>query len=315
MDRKEVGKGATVLEVGRHDGKPSKAQVGVVQPRTGQFLKPQPLDRSPTAIAPSDDPRVKLAAWMTDPNNEYFSGAMVNRLWRHYLGVGLVEPVDDLRASNPPTNPALWEALNKEFVVAPLRPEAHDAADPELADLPALPRRRGRATRRMPRFYSHYYARRLPAEVLLDALTQSTGVPDEFPGYPVGLRAGQLPDPTMKSYFLTLFGRSERVTACACERNGEVTMPQLLHLQNGDERGRERCDCAERPAGTELLKTGKPEAEIIEELFLATLSKPADGGGKDDIHQALAAKDAKPEEVFRDLFWALLNSKEFAFNH
>jgi hypothetical protein len=85
------------------------------------------------------------------------------------------------------------------------------------------------------RFYSHYYARRLPAEVLLDAISQATGVPDRFPGYPVGLRAVQLPDPGLNSYFLSLFGRSERVTACACERNGEVTMPQLLHLQNGEE--------------------------------------------------------------------------------
>ena len=115
-------------------------------------------------------------------------------------------------------------------------------------------------------------ARRLPAEVLLDALSLSTGVPDEFPGYPVGIRAGQLPDPTLKSYFLTLFGRSERVTACACERNGDVTMPQLLHLQNGDsvinkiKSGDGRL--------TKLLKDNKSEAEIVEELYLATLSRP-----------------------------------------
>ena len=87
-----------------------------MQPRTGQFLKPQPLDRSAVSIPPGDDPRCKLAEWMTDPKNEYFCGAMVNRVWRHFLGVGLVEPVDDLRASNPPTNPELWPALNREFV-------------------------------------------------------------------------------------------------------------------------------------------------------------------------------------------------------
>ena len=107
------------------------------------------------------------------------------------------------------------------------------------------------------RFYSHYYARRLPAEVLLDAISQSTGVPDEFPGYPLGIRAGQLPDPTLKSYFLTLFGRSDRVTACACERNGEVTMPQLLHLQNGDSvLGKIRAGDGRL---ARLLKSGKPE--------------------------------------------------------
>ena len=151
---------------------------------------------------------------MTDPNNEYFSGAMVNRLWKHFLGVGLVEPVDDLRASNPPSNPALWKALNQEFTSHHFDMKAPDAADPEFADLSAL---LGDAAgqREGSKFYSHYYARRLPAEVLMDALSQSTGVPDEFPGYPVGVRAQQLPDPTMKSYFLTIFGRSERVTACA----------------------------------------------------------------------------------------------------
>ena len=90
------------------------------------------------------------------------------------------------------------------------------------------------ATQTDSRFYSHYYARRLPAEVLLDAISQATGVPDRFPGYPVGVRAVQLPDPGVNSYFLSLFGRSERVTACACERSGDVTMPQLLHLQNGE---------------------------------------------------------------------------------
>src|SRR5439155_25308722 len=98
------------------DANRNKSPVGVTQPRTGQFMKPQPLDRSATEVKPDEDPRDKLAAWVTDPKNEYFSGAMVNRLWQHFLGVGLVEPVDDLRTSNPPTNPELWQALNKEFV-------------------------------------------------------------------------------------------------------------------------------------------------------------------------------------------------------
>ena len=140
-------------------------------------------------MKPGDDPRAALAKWITDPKNEYFAGAMVNRVWRHYLGVGLVEPVDDLRATNPPTNPALWEALNKEFVGEQVRPAAPDAGDPELAGLPALRRRRGPGTRPTRRFYSHYYARRLPAEVLLDAICDATGVPEQFDGYPVG-RAG-----------------------------------------------------------------------------------------------------------------------------
>ena len=127
--------------------------------------------------------------------------------------------------------PSCGRVLNREFVATRLRPEARHAADPQFARLSAQLGDAARATQTDTRFYSHYYARRLPAEVLLDAIAAATGVPDKFDGYPLGLRAIQLPDPGVGSYFLTLFGRSDRVTACACERNGEVTLPQLLHLQ------------------------------------------------------------------------------------
>jgi Protein of unknown function (DUF1553) len=161
------------------------------------------------------------------------------------------------------------------------------------------------------RFYSRYYARRLPAEVLLDALSRATGVADQFPGYPAGLRAGQLPDPGLSSYFLSLFGRSERVTACACERNGEVTMPQLLHLQNGASVVQKIGSPQGRLA--RLLKSGKSDDEIIEELFLASLSRSPSEKERTTMRQAVA--DGNKEEAFRDVFWALLNSKEFSFNH
>jgi hypothetical protein len=313
MERQDQKSGKpTILHVRGKDAKEpeAKSPVGVVQPRTGQFLRPQPLDRSAVAVKPGDDPRMALAAWVTDPKNEYFSGAMVNRLWRHFLGVGLVEPVDDLRASNPPTNPELWQALEREFVT-----HRYDMKHLMRLILTSRTYQLSSATRPSnrtdTRFYSHYYARRLPAEVLLDALSQATGVPDSFPGYPLGIRAGQLPDPTLKSYFLSLFGRSERVTACACERNGEVTMPQLLHLQNGDS------VVQKIRAGdgrlSKLLKAGTPDAAVVEELFLATLSRPPTEAERAAVQKALA--DGARDEVLRDLFWALLNSKEFSFNH
>jgi hypothetical protein len=311
MERQETMKGPTKLVVSAPDANQNKNPVGVSQPRTGQFIKPQPLDRAPTTVQPGDDPRVKLAQWMTDPGNEAFSGAMVNRIWSHYLGVGLVEPVDDLRASNPPTNPELWKALNKEFV-------GHHYDQKYLMRLILNSRTYQLASATTPRneketrFYSHYYARRLPAEVLLDAISQGTGVPDTFPGYPQGLRAVQLPDPALKSYFLSLFGRSERVTACACERNGEVTMPQLLHLENGESIVQRVRAADGRLAG--LLKAKKSEPEVVEEAFLATLSRRPTDAETAAVMKALAA-DPNKEEVYRDLFWALLNSKEFAFNH
>jgi hypothetical protein len=302
----------TVLSVRGQDGKGDEARnpVGVVQPRTGQFLAPRPLDRTPTEVRPGEDPRVKLAAWMTDPGNEYFSGAIVNRIWRHYLGVGLVEPVDDLRASNPPSNPELWQALQRELV-------SHHYDLKHLMRLILTSRTYQLSSATRPgnktdaRFYSHYYARRLPAEVLLDVLSQSTETPEEFPGYPKGIRAVQMPDPALKSYFLSLFGRSERVTACACERNGEVTMPQLLHLLNG-------ASVVDkiRANGSRLmrlLELKKSDDEVLEELFLATLSRLPSAEERAAVKKALG-QDYRGE-VFYDLFWALLNSKELAFNH
>jgi hypothetical protein len=284
--------------------------IGVGQPRTHQFLEPRPLDRSEMPVAPGEDPRDRLAAWVIAPKNEYFSGAMVNRLWKHFLGVGLVEPVDDLRASNPPSNPELWRALKREFVTHrfDLKHLMRLILGSRTYQLASATRGNGTDTR----FYSHYYPRRLPAEVLLDAISQATEVPDRFPGYPVGIRAGQLPDPTLKSYFLSLFGRSERVTACACERNGEVTMPQLLHLQNGQgimEKVRSGDGRLAR-----LLREKKDNVAIVEELFLATLSRPLSAEALARIERALSDGDPR-EDVLRDLFWALLNSKEFAFTH
>jgi len=311
LERRDPKQGPTTLFVGTRDPNQAKQPVGVSQPRTGQFMKPQPLDRSAVDVKPGDDPRVTLAAWITDPKNEYFSGAMVNRVWRHYLGVGLVEPVDDLRASNPPSNPELWAALNEEFVghkfdMKHLMRVILNSRTYQLTSAT----RPGNATDT--RFYSHYFARRLPAEVLLDAISQGTGVPDNFAGYPAGMRALQLPDPTLKSYFLTLFGRSERVTACACERSGEVTMPQLLHLQNGDDVAQKLRSGDGRLAA--LLKEKKTDAQLTEELFLATLSRPPSAKETEAVTKALGDGGAR-DEVFRDLFWALLNSKEFTFNH
>jgi hypothetical protein len=311
LERKDPREGPTTLVVSAPDPNQNKNPVGVVQPRTGQFLKPQPLDRSAMPVQPGEDPRIKLADWITNPKNEYFSGAMVNRLWKHFLGNGLVEPVDDLRASNPPSNPELWQALNKEFV-------GHNFNIKHMIRLILNSRtyQLSSATKRdnesETRFYSHYYARRLPAEVLLDALASSTGVPNTFPGYPVGIRAVQLPDPHLQSYFLSLFGRSERVTACACERNGEVTLAQLLHLQNGDSVVQK----IRTPEGrlAVLLKSKKDTPALIEDLFLVTLCRPPSKEQVRAVERALAEGESK-EAVLRDLFWALLNSKEFAFNH
>lgn len=294
-------------------------QPGVGQPRTRQFMNPQPLDRSLTEIPPGTDPREKLADWMTSPENPYFAGAIVNRLWKHFFAMALVEPVDDLRPSNPPSNQPLWDALTHEFIASGYdlqnlmrlivlsRTYQLDSATNDNNSIDA-------------KFYSHYYPRRMAAEVLLDAVSQSTAVPDEFPGYPRGVRAIHVPDSRVESYFLSQFGRSERITACACERSGDVTLPQLLHLQNGDT-VQQKLTSAEGRLTKLIAATSDKDAttanqQIIEELYLATLARMPNAD--EQAHLASALSSAGPEErsaVLQDIFWALLNSKDFAFNH
>ncbi len=311
FSRKDQKQGLTTLKIGHPDANENKRPVGTRQPRTGAFLAPQTLDRETTKISPTDDPRVSLAKWMIDPKNEFFAGAMVNRIWRHFMGVGLVEPVDDLRGTNPPTNPKLWADLKAEFVNHKydlrhlmrqiLNSRTYQTSSATLA-----------TNQDDSRFYSHYAARRLPAEVLLDAISDSTGRSETFDGYPEGVRAVQVPDPGTQSYFLKLFGRSDRVTACACERTGDVTMPQLLHLQNGDRLLAKIHD--DNGWLAKELKAQPNNDRVCNDLFFRTLSRPARPEELELIRGHLA-KGSPREELFRDLFWAIINSKDFAFNH
>ncbi len=289
------------------------AAVTVRQPRTGVMLSPQHLDRRPVHIPPGTDPRLQLTAWLTAPENPWFSGAMVNRLWKHFMGTGLVEPVDDLRATNPPSNPALWQYLNSQFVQSDF-----DLKHVMRLILNSQAYQRSAATlpqnQHDQRFYSHALARRLPAEVLLDAIGAATGEPEPFQGYPLGIRAIQVPDPGLDSYFLSLFGRSERVTACACERSGDVTLPQLLHLQNSDSL-MARIQASDGRL-QRLLTSKISDPQIVSELFAATLSRRPTEAEMASVQAQLtiAAAEERPG-VFQDLFWALLNSREFAFQH
>ena len=280
------------------------------QPRTNQQLKAQPLDRSALDMPAGEDPRRALVRWMTDPSNEQFSGAMVNRLWKHFFAVGLVEPVDDLRATNPPSNRDLWALLNREFVSSgyDLRHVMRLMMNSRAYQLSSESRP---SNFRDDRFYSHHYARRLPAEVLLDAICSATNDPEQFASYPLGIRAIQVPDPGTDSYFLSLFGRSERTTACACERLGDVTLPQLLHLQNSDNLFAK----VKSPTGRlEQLLTAQPDSNpLIDELYLATVSRLPTEAERSLLQNSLVGTDRR--EVLQDLFWALLNSKEFAFQH
>ncbi|MCY2967651.1 MAG: DUF1549 domain-containing protein [Planctomycetota bacterium] len=283
----------------------------VSQPRTGVALAPRSLDRQTIEIPPGGDPRQQLADWLTAGGREQFAGAMVNRIWRHYFAVGLVEPVDDLRGTNPPSNRPLWDALVAEFA-------GHNYDFKHLMRLMLNSRAYQLSSATTPanatdtRFYSHYYARRLSAEVLLDGIGQVTGIPESYPGYPFGTRAIQLPGPQVDSYFLSVFGRSDRVTACDCERNNDVTLPQLLHLRNSEALLQKIDDGAGRLA--KFVAETPDDNALIDQLFLTALGRHPRA---EELARVLTAfgPQANRKEAAADLFWALLNTKEFAFNH
>ena len=315
LDRKDPKMGPTSLAVSMPDANQNKNPVGVTQPRTGKFLAPQPLDRAALKVAPGQDPRQVLADWITDPKNEYFAGAMVNRIWAHYFNVGLVEPVDDLRESNPPSNPALWKALVKEFIAA-----KYDRKHMMRLILNSRAYQLSAATKptneKDQRFYSHYNARRLPAEVIHDAIYAVTGSADQFDGYPHGLRAVQIPDTNVKSRFLAVFARPERITACACERASDVTLTHTLHLI-GDNITQKIRAADGRLA--QMLKSKKTDMELLDEIMLIGLSRVP----KETERKAFTAHLEKKQregangrvEAFEDFMWAILNTKEFVFNH
>jgi hypothetical protein len=316
FERKDPKIGPTTLTVSAADVNQNKNPVGVTQPRTNKFLAPQPLDRAIIKIEPGRDPRGVLADWITEPKNEYFAGAMVNRIWAHYFNVGLAEPIDDLRESNPPSNPELWRALVKEFVARKydrrqiMRLILNSRAY-QLSSTTKL------ANERDQRFYSHYYARRLQAEVIHDAIFTVTGTADQFDGYPHGLRAVQIPDSTVKSKFLSIFPRSERITACACERPNDVNLTHTLHLLGGDNM-MQKIRGADGRLG-QLLKMAKTNAELMDEIAMVTLSRlPTSIERKaftTHLQIRLQSSPTGRVEAFEDYLWALLNTKEFVFNH
>ncbi|MBL9125817.1 MAG: DUF1549 domain-containing protein, partial [Planctomycetaceae bacterium] len=211
----------------------SATEGDVLQPLTGKPQPPCPLDGEPLEIDDPRDRRGALAAWLTSPENPYFSRAITNRVWANFFGAGLVENIDDLRLTNPPSNAALLDAAAghlarsgydlKSLMKVILQSATYQASSRSLPE--------NAADRRS---YSRYYPRRLMAEVLLDAFAQVTGAPSKFPGYPEHWRALQLPDSNVASYFLKTFGRPDRVITCECERGAEPSMVQVLHISNGD---------------------------------------------------------------------------------
>ena len=283
----------------------------LVQPLRGKPQVPAPLDGEPIPLDHAGDRRDHLADWLVSPENPYFTRAVVNRVWANFFGVGLVENVDDLRVTNPASNEELLSAasdflVRQDYNLKSLMRSILQSATYQRSSQP-LP---GNAAEN--RFYSRYYPRRLMAEVLLDAFSQVTDVPTEFKGYPKGWRALQLPDSRVDSYFLASFGRADREQTCTCERTAEPSVTQVLHMFNGDTLN-QKLAAKENRISKELEQ---PPEEIVKNAYLAALSRHPSEREKEKILPVITATTGdERREAIEDLYWALLSSKEFLFNH
>ena len=297
----------------------------LIQPRTGKPQPPRPLEGKTLPIESPEDRRGALADWLTSPDNPYFARSVVNRVWANFMGVGLVEPVDDLRITNPASNEQLLSALAKyladqKFDLRVLMRTIMQSEAYQRSSKP-LPESAGDT-----RFYSRYYPKRLMAEVLLDAVSQVTAVPTEFQvdlrnenrglgdKYPRGMRAIQLPDTKIASYFLKAFGRPDREKTCECERTSEPSVTQVLHIANGDTINKKLQDKKSRVET--FIKDKTSVEQIVEDVYLSALSRfPTDPEKKAMVKTVNSAPDDEKRAVVEDVFWAVLSSKEFLFNH
>ncbi|MCS6851917.1 MAG: DUF1553 domain-containing protein [Gemmataceae bacterium] len=298
----------------------------LIQPLTGKPQPPTPLDGQPLPFDWTEDRRVALADWLTSPQNPYFSRAIANRIWANFFGVGLVEPVDDLRDSNPASNEELLQAAarflaDNRFDLKALMRAILQSQTYQRSSQP-LPENRDEK-----RYYSRYYPRRLMAEVLLDAISQVTDVPTPFteiafPGadrvktdfYPKGTRALQLYDSAVVSPFLRTFGRNPRQITCECERSQEPSMVQVLHLSNGDTIN-QKLSSKECRIGR-LVAQNVPDEDVIEEAYLSALSRfPTPEEKARLLEEFRRAPPAERRAVIEDLYWGILTSREFLFQH
>ncbi|HIE97446.1 MAG TPA: DUF1553 domain-containing protein [Planctomycetes bacterium] len=285
----------------------------VTQPRTGQTMKPWLPGVGDVDIAADADRRVVLAEWLTSPNNELFAKVEVNRLWRSVMGKGIVDPADDFRASNPPSNAELLDALADDFVK-----HGFDRRHVLRVILNSQTyQRRSEANpqnERDRRFFSRYTRRLLTAEQLLDAICDVTQVPEQFSGLPAGTRATQLPSPDFGKAFLTVFGQPERTSVCQCERSDDLNLSQALQIANGSFVHGKLTNPGSRIH--QLLKEKRPIDEIVVECYLAAFCRtPTSAESGTAVRYINAVSDRSTDEKLEDFCWALLNSNEFLFQH
>ena len=303
-----------------------EARGELLQPRTGRPQPPAPLDGAPLPLDDAGDRREPLARWLTSPDNPYFTRSIVNRVWANFFGMGLVESVDDLRATNPASNEKLLAGLSR-FTVE------HGYDLKSLMRLILLSETYRRSSTPLPenqddrKWFARAYPRRLMAEVLSDAISDVTGVRDHYTevamndgstekvkGYDDDTRAIQLHDSAVKSYFLKAFGRNARDITCECERSNQPSLVQVLHLSNGSTIN----DKLSAKAGrvTQILATEPTPTALVDEAWLRCLSRmPTDAERKPIEEMLTSAKPEEKRELVEDMYWSLLTSREFLFRH
>ncbi len=296
----------------------------LIQPRTGKPQPPAPLDAPPISAEDPRDRREILADWLTAPENPYFARAIANRVWANFMGVGLVEPVDDLRASNPASNEKLLAALaaytvDQRFNLRQLM-RLILTSETYRRSSEVLPENRDDR-----RHYSRFFPRRLAAEVLSDAIADVTQVRDKYSEiamndgstektsfYTNSARALQLYDSTVNSYFLKTFGRNQREITCECERSNQPSLVQALHLSNGTAINDKLA--AKDGRVSSLLAENHPPEKLVQQAWMLALGRQPSSSEQSQFVQMLSEADpAEKRAVAEDLFWSLLTSREFLF--
>ncbi len=282
-------------------------------PRTNVTLPASPLGAKSLATDAKGDQRQLLAEWLVSPQNPFFARNIVNRYWAHFMGRGLIDPIDDMRSTNPPSNPELLDALAKNF-----QDSKFDVK--KLIQAIALSRvyqtesKPNSTNERDEQNYSRSLMRRVDAEVLLDMVCQVLGVPEKYESLPLGTRAIQLWDSKVRHYFLKTFGRPARVSSCECERSDEANIAQVLHLLNSELISTK----LQHEGGTvvKLLAQFGDDTKLTEEIYMIFLSRPPTETEQKAVTEHVRRNGAgKRRQAFEDVAWALLNSKEFMFNH
>jgi len=290
-----------------------RGMAGATNPKTNQRLAPTGLDAEPLQLSPDEDPRHALVDWMADPSNPFFAKSLVNRYWKHFFGRGIVDPEDDMRVTNPASNPELLNALADHFIKSgfDLKDLVRTICRSKTYQLSAMPNEYNANDKQN---FSRYYPKRLNAEVLLDAIDQVTGTKTAFNGLPTTVRAVQLPDSGSMNYFLTVFGRPQAESACECERSSEANLAQSLHLLNSNE-VQGKLSAGDGRARKLAMDNERPDAEKVRELYLWAFSREPQANELEVALAHIKKNESQKQVAYEDILWALINTKEFLFNH